>query len=60
MSKTEQRLQLSAVLPKSLYDNLKDIAGDEYMSVAALVRQVLAGYVKNRNSAKGKLKNEST
>lgn len=51
MQKTKKRQdnkQLSAVLPKTVYDQLQDKAKDEYLSLAALVRKVLEGYVKSK------------
>ena len=51
MQKTKKRQdkqQLSAVLLQTTYDKLNDIAKDEYLSLAALVRKVLACYVKSK------------
>jgi hypothetical protein len=44
----EKRLQLSAILPETIYQDLKQIAKDDLISTAGLVRQILANYVKNR------------
>jgi hypothetical protein len=56
MCKKEQRQQLSAILPKTTYNQLKDIAKDEYLSLSALVRKTLVGYVNSSKSKIGKLK----
>ena len=58
MQKTQKRQnkkQLSAILPNAVYDQLRDIAKDEYLSLSALVRKVLTGYVNSKNKI-GKLK----